>query len=122
MINLLMRRMNVGKRQVPARLWVLTVGDSITSGGGYPVHVLSEDTRRTEARSLMLALDADDNGQVRCRNLCVWCVCVVSNACLFCMRVFMSLSHTRVYIYIVRCISHHACATSDAHSVDELKC
>jgi hypothetical protein len=46
------------------RLRVLPLGDSITSGGGYPVHFVSEDTRKEETEALMMALDADANGHV----------------------------------------------------------
>jgi hypothetical protein len=43
---------------------VLALGDSITSGGGYPAYILAEDTHQQEAGALMLSLDSDGDGQV----------------------------------------------------------
>ena len=58
------RKMRDGSVNCSRVLRMLPLGDSITSGGGYPVFVLPEDTRRQEAASLMLSLDTDGDGQV----------------------------------------------------------
>ena len=58
------RKMRDGSVNCSRVLRMLPLGDSITSGGGYPVFVLPEDTRRQEASSLMLSLDTDGDGQV----------------------------------------------------------
>ena len=55
-----------------SQIRVLALGDSITTGGGYPVFVVSEATRREEGRALTQAL-ADGDGQVsrRTRSSCL---------------------------------------------------
>jgi len=55
-----------------SQIRVLALGDSITTGGGYPVFVVSEATRREEGRALTRAL-ADGDGQVsrRTRSSCL---------------------------------------------------
>ena len=47
-----------------SHLRILALGDSIKTGGGYPVHILPEETGAEEASSLLEALDVDADGQV----------------------------------------------------------
>jgi len=52
-----------------AHLRILALGDSITTGGGYPVHILPEEETKAEADSLLEALDVDADGKLSANEL-----------------------------------------------------